>query len=532
MLGAGVGGLVLGGALHRLDRARRPPTRRCSRSRAAKAPGSAAGSRRAPRIDPTDRAARGRARARRLRRPRARDGAVARRHASTPTSPRTPPALSALWTGAGAGAGALAEHERQGARVGPARRGHGGPRARRRAPPLDRARRRRRAPAHARDGRGPVARRLAPLRAARRATPSPTAQRAGALALGGFGAAGVATLVSGAFELVAGARRLRRPRQRARRVAGRRRRAPVAVAARSRAASGSCSAARRVGPRARASASRRASAPSRRRRALGGAAAGAALGVSESLLFAWSGARQRPAAVRRRGARRRRRRRVARPRGRRDADERARLGARDGGLRGLGRVARARSRARSSGTTRTRSCSAASSAPTSASSPATGSAALDIVEPRDFGWLSLFGALGTVAGAGVARRSRRGSSTPIRAGLAIGPTVGMLVGRARAAAPAARAHAEPAPATARRARRGADATRRETEPATRSPTTRDRRRRGPTTRRRDAEGSSLGARGSRRWAAVTDWQPLVGALPASADGGPAPVLFGLTGHWK
>jgi hypothetical protein len=47
----------------------------------------------------------------------------------------------------------------------------------------------------------------------------------------------------------------------------------------------------------------------------------------------------------------------------------------------------------------------------------------------------------------------------------------------------------------------------------------------------DGDGSSL----SRRLAqvgTVTDWQPLVGALPASPDGGPAPVLFGLTGHWK
>jgi hypothetical protein len=45
------------------------------------------------------------------------------------------------------------------------------------------------------------------------------------------------------------------------------------------------------------------------------------------------------------------------------------------------------------------------------------------------------------------------------------------------------------------------------------------------------EGSTM----SRRLAqvgTVTDWAPLVGALPASPDTGPAPVLFGLTGHWK
>ncbi|HXI58722.1 MAG TPA: hypothetical protein VNO55_21795, partial [Polyangia bacterium] len=31
---------------------------------------------------------------------------------------------------------------------------------------------------------------------------------------------------------------------------------------------------------------------------------------------------------------------------------------------------------------------------------------------------------------------------------------------------------------------------------------------------------------------VTDWSPLVGALPAPSDEGPAPLLFGVTGRWR
>lgn len=101
--------------------------------------------------------------------------------------------------------------------------------------------------------------------------------------------------------------------------------------------------------------------------------------------------------------------------------------------------------------------------------------------------------------------------------------------RARAAPPAARAHAERpdgerAHGAARPRRDRARARRRQAE-ARRA--TRGVAEQGDS----DGDGSSL----SRRLAqvgTVTDWQPLVGALPASPDGGPAPVLFGLTGHWK
>ena len=62
------------------------------------------------------------------------------------------------------------------------------------------------------------------------------------------------------------------------------------------------------------------------------------------------------------------------------------------------------------------------------------------IQTADFGWLSLFGAMGTAAGAGVgAPFASRGEPTPILAGMAVGPAVGMVVGafvlpRLRAAA--------------------------------------------------------------------------------------------------
>jgi hypothetical protein len=53
----------------------------------------------------------------------------------------------------------------------------------------------------------------------------------------------------------------------------------------------------------------------------------------------------------------------------------------------------------------------------------------DWVEPRDFGWLSMGGALGTVVGGGLgAALSSRSNPRPILAGLAIGPVVGMTGG--------------------------------------------------------------------------------------------------------
>jgi hypothetical protein len=147
-----------------------------------------------------------------------------------------------------------------------------------------------------------------------------------------------------------------------------------------------------------------------------------------------------------------------------------------------------------------------------------------LVDPRDFGWLSLFGALGTVAGAGVTAPFSAGSSAPIRAGMAVGPPIGMIVGAL--VLPRLRRALGPR-TTALEIPEASDAS--ETEPDAAGGVSTSAA--GPPPARLAVEGSSL----SRKLSAVgsvTDWQPLVGALPASPDGGPAPVLFGVTGHWK
>ena len=180
---------------------------------------------------------------------------------------------------------------------------------------------------------------------------------------------------------------------------------------------------------------------------------------------------------------------------------------------------------------------------------------LDIVEARDFGWLSLFGAIGTVAGAGVgAPLSTPSSRTPILAGLAIGPVVGMVAGGL--ALPRLRkvVHSTAAAASAptgdtervlsvrslpERTFAGFAFERRPAPPGfsadvERAPehlVTSDEILRGPKGfwSRLDL-GRSLG-----QIAEVTDWSPMLGALPASTPANPAaptPVLIGVTGLWK
>ncbi|HTA20185.1 MAG TPA: hypothetical protein VK989_12890, partial [Polyangia bacterium] len=149
----------------------------------------------------------------------------------------------------------------------------------------------------------------------------------------------------------------------------------------------------------------------------------------------------------------------------------------------------------------------------------------DVVDPRDFGWLSLFGALGTVAGAGVGAPFSTSGSTPVRAGLAIGPAAGMIAGAlvlprlhsAMAARATALSDRAPAGSTASEPVPGALA---QNDDA-----------RGTPAENGATEQSSLAHRMSQV-GEVTDWAPLVGALPASPDSGPSPVLFGVTGHWK
>jgi hypothetical protein len=149
----------------------------------------------------------------------------------------------------------------------------------------------------------------------------------------------------------------------------------------------------------------------------------------------------------------------------------------------------------------------------------------EIVQPRDFGWLSLFGAAGTGLGAAVAAPFSSGDSTALRAGLAIGPGVGMIAGAlvlpklrdALGTAPGA-------PTAMTRPRGLALAQDRESafEPVLAYA-------RGETTP--GTAPSTIGRKLSQV-GSVTDWAPMVGSMPAPAEQGPAPVLFGLTGHWR
>jgi hypothetical protein len=148
-----------------------------------------------------------------------------------------------------------------------------------------------------------------------------------------------------------------------------------------------------------------------------------------------------------------------------------------------------------------------------------------LVDANDFGWLSLFGALGTVAGAGVGAPFAGSTSAPIRAGLAVGPAAGMVVG-ALVLPRLRRALAPTQPTSTALALDDPDD---DSSPAPPAPSARglSHPRKSPAV----DDSSSLSRRLSQV-GSVTDWQPLVGALPVSQDGAPAPVLFGVTGHWK
>jgi len=180
---------------------------------------------------------------------------------------------------------------------------------------------------------------------------------------------------------------------------------------------------------------------------------------------------------------------------------------------------------------------------------------LEVVEARDFGWLSLFGGLGTIAGAGVgAPFSTPSNRTPILAGLAIGPTVGMLAGGL--ALPRLRkvAHGSPSAAAAptgssgrmvsirsvpERTFRGFEFERRPSLPGfapeiERAPApviTSDEVLRAP----KGFWSRHDFARSLKQVAEVTDWSPMLGALPASTPANPTaptPMLIGVTGLWK
>ncbi|HEY8923471.1 MAG TPA: hypothetical protein VIU64_03760, partial [Polyangia bacterium] len=142
-----------------------------------------------------------------------------------------------------------------------------------------------------------------------------------------------------------------------------------------------------------------------------------------------------------------------------------------------------------------------------------------LVDSSDFGWLSLFAAGGTVLGAGVgAPLSSATEPRPVLAGLALGPLVGMAVG----------AWALPRLRALR------------TRDASPPPPGNDDADVGDThehaARRRAEEARGAQSSFQRRLAAVvevTDWSPLVGAMPAPTDASaPSPFLFGVLGHLR
>ena len=147
----------------------------------------------------------------------------------------------------------------------------------------------------------------------------------------------------------------------------------------------------------------------------------------------------------------------------------------------------------------------------------------DWVEPRDFGWLSLAGALGTALGGGVgALFSSPENPKPVLAGLAVGPLVGLATGAI--ALPRLR---RPTVTTSALSPKFAGHLITDLAPAI--------------TERNSAEvlatrrPSFLGTVANelaplRHLFDVASWSPMMGALPpAAGDTQPAPFIFGVQG---
>jgi hypothetical protein len=146
---------------------------------------------------------------------------------------------------------------------------------------------------------------------------------------------------------------------------------------------------------------------------------------------------------------------------------------------------------------------------------------LDVIEPRDFGWLSLGGAIGTVGGglAG-ALLTRPSDRAPLWAGLAVGPLAGMAA--AGIALPWLRSlNVSPATATGTPSRSVAAATASASAPSDAVSTT-------------DVAVSGTGLRRRlNQVVGVSSCAPFFGALPAPAGApAPPPMLVGVTGLWR
>lgn len=117
----------------------------------------------------------------------------------------------------------------------------------------------------------------------------------------------------------------------------------------------------------------------------------------------------------------------------------------------------------------------------------------EVVQPRDIGWISAFGGIGTLAGAGVgAIASSKDNPAPILAGLAIGPVVGM--GAGAIIWPRVRGSVSSEPEK--------------------------------TAFLTDDEPVGTGFASALR---ITEWQPLMGALPARDGSGESTMVMGAQG---
>ena len=151
------------------------------------------------------------------------------------------------------------------------------------------------------------------------------------------------------------------------------------------------------------------------------------------------------------------------------------------------------------------------------------------VEPSDFGWLSAFGAAGTVLGGGVgALLSTRTNPRPALAGLLIGPAVGLSTGalvlpKLRTLGSTTRAATDPPPARAAAPRPPAAAALATETTTDRTPTSADL---WEGSRPRSLAGHI------RRSFGVSRLMPVLGGMPASDPAaGPPPFVLGVAGLW-
>jgi hypothetical protein len=153
------------------------------------------------------------------------------------------------------------------------------------------------------------------------------------------------------------------------------------------------------------------------------------------------------------------------------------------------------------------------------------------VEPRDFGWISLFGAAGAVLGGGVgAVLSSKTDPRPVLAGLTIGPAIGLTVGALVLPRLHSLIHSEPVSffdlgrrqvaalsVTLGDGMPAADLTSADVLAGNEGP--------GFLSRTFHHMGEAF---------EITQWAPMVGALPPTpgAPSGSTPFVFGVSGFWK